>query len=519
MTSALARSERALVVAALVLLPPLVAGSIAAESDWAEGSAGLDDGATRDDYNRGALLPWSNYLGDWRDAADVAPGDAAYATANVVDDDTDRFVAWDVTALVRAWTDGAARKQGFLLRRVGGGGTFNFRSKEHAQAAERPELVVTTASGPAVLGPVADTYLESSTYRAQGNIDRRRVDDVSRVLLRFDLSGFAPGSVTSATLRCSSTRRSTAAPASTSACSAAPTATTCRRRRRCSGSPRRTPATPASPTTRTSSCSPTSRRRPGRTTGPTPAASRTRSTATRRGASRRCWYCIEQYAQMNTPGVNDGILRAWVDGRLAFEKTDIRLRDVTTLKIEADCGQPSGSRGTRGFHALRAVQPPVIQSACPRLVPVAAAVATLLGARRPQRPAAVGTQGVRVLRLRVRPVRMQQPRLGRREIGAGQLPELPDRRHRPLLALDGAETGLGGGVELGEHRDVRAAAAALLGLRLASRRSHSHRFLSSTPASAGDRTVCRHRSARSQRCSGGAIVAPSWYWSRIRQLS
>ncbi len=47
------------------------------------------------------------------------------------------------------------------------------------------------------------------------------------------------------------------------------------------------------------------------------------------------WYCIEQYAKMNTPGKNDGILRAWVDGKPAFEKTDIRMRDVNALKIEA----------------------------------------------------------------------------------------------------------------------------------------------------------------------------------------
>lgn len=46
------------------------------------------------------------------------------------------------------------------------------------------------------------------------------------------------------------------------------------------------------------------------------------------------WYCTEQYARMNTPGRNDGILRGWVDGLLAFEKTDLRMRDVETLKIE-----------------------------------------------------------------------------------------------------------------------------------------------------------------------------------------
>jgi len=46
------------------------------------------------------------------------------------------------------------------------------------------------------------------------------------------------------------------------------------------------------------------------------------------------WYCIEQYVRLNTPGQNDGVLRGWVDGRLAFEKTDIRMRDVRDLKIE-----------------------------------------------------------------------------------------------------------------------------------------------------------------------------------------
>jgi len=46
------------------------------------------------------------------------------------------------------------------------------------------------------------------------------------------------------------------------------------------------------------------------------------------------WYCIEQYVKMNTPGKNDGILRGWVDGRPAFEKTDVRMRDVPGLKIE-----------------------------------------------------------------------------------------------------------------------------------------------------------------------------------------
>jgi len=46
------------------------------------------------------------------------------------------------------------------------------------------------------------------------------------------------------------------------------------------------------------------------------------------------WTCLEQYVKLNTPGQKDGILRAWVDGRPAFERTDLRFRNVDRLKIE-----------------------------------------------------------------------------------------------------------------------------------------------------------------------------------------
>lgn len=47
------------------------------------------------------------------------------------------------------------------------------------------------------------------------------------------------------------------------------------------------------------------------------------------------WYCIEQHVRLNTLGQRDGILQGWVDGHLAFERTDIRFREVDTLKIES----------------------------------------------------------------------------------------------------------------------------------------------------------------------------------------
>ena len=53
-----------------------------------------------------------------------------------------------------------------------------------------------------------------------------------------------------------------------------------------------------------------------------------------KGLENNRWYCIEQFVRMNTPGKNDGILRAKVDGKLVFEKSDVRMRDIDTLKIE-----------------------------------------------------------------------------------------------------------------------------------------------------------------------------------------
>jgi hypothetical protein len=46
------------------------------------------------------------------------------------------------------------------------------------------------------------------------------------------------------------------------------------------------------------------------------------------------WYSVEQHVKLNTPGGHDGVLRAWVDGRLVFERQNFRWRDVDALRIE-----------------------------------------------------------------------------------------------------------------------------------------------------------------------------------------
>jgi len=175
----------------------------AARNDWAEGTPGQPNGATRDYYNRAGLLAWKNYLGDWRDAKNVAQGNAAYATTTLEDDDTARSVEWDVTALVREWVEGRFPNQGMLLRGVEGQGSHHFRSRQWSGADEHPRLVVTTPQGTQSLAPQADTYLEPSTYRSQGHSETLKVAmKSSPALLRFDLAEIPAGTqITKAVLR------------------------------------------------------------------------------------------------------------------------------------------------------------------------------------------------------------------------------------------------------------------------------------------------------------------------------
>ena len=46
------------------------------------------------------------------------------------------------------------------------------------------------------------------------------------------------------------------------------------------------------------------------------------------------WVCIEQHVRLNTPGKEDGVLRAWVDGQPVFARRKLRLRDTLEVGIE-----------------------------------------------------------------------------------------------------------------------------------------------------------------------------------------
>ncbi len=186
----------------LLILLTLSTAHAASPSDWFEGTPGKDDGATRDYYNRDALLPWRNLLGDWDDADGNPQGDKSFGSASLSRADLGHVARLDVTPLVTLWQNGAIRNQGMLIRRVSGGCNFHFHSREHEAKGHRPRLVLETAAGTLTVEPEADTYTEPSTYRCMGNSDTLRVGQHNHTLVRFDLSDVAAGvAVHTATLQ------------------------------------------------------------------------------------------------------------------------------------------------------------------------------------------------------------------------------------------------------------------------------------------------------------------------------
>ncbi|SFG72864.1 hypothetical protein SAMN04488063_2806 [Halopelagius inordinatus] len=45
------------------------------------------------------------------------------------------------------------------------------------------------------------------------------------------------------------------------------------------------------------------------------------------------WYRIDQYVEVNDVGSSNGVLRAWVDGKLAYEDTSVRFRTMDSVAV------------------------------------------------------------------------------------------------------------------------------------------------------------------------------------------
>lgn len=193
----------------LFFVPTEVGLAQGGPSDWAEGSSRYNDGANREYYNAGAVLPWKHFMGDWRDANDVEQGDVPYAVTKVVDDDTRKPVRWDVSNLVKEWADGKHPNQGMFLRITDGRGPIVFASRESSDITLRPQLELTGDAGMLRLDSVADSYLTKSTYRSQGQAEQLIVSAApDHVLVRFNLEQAASlGAISKASLILQTTKQ------------------------------------------------------------------------------------------------------------------------------------------------------------------------------------------------------------------------------------------------------------------------------------------------------------------------
>ena len=45
------------------------------------------------------------------------------------------------------------------------------------------------------------------------------------------------------------------------------------------------------------------------------------------------WFCLEMMVKLNTPGVKDGVMRLWIDGREVFRHNGVFVRTVPEVKI------------------------------------------------------------------------------------------------------------------------------------------------------------------------------------------
>ena len=168
------------------------------------------DGATCDYFNLGAHLAWRHRQGDWRDASDAVQGEHPFAQALVQPTDTNAVVKWDVSRLVQDWLAEKYTNRGILIAAVKGrpAGAALFHSREAANAALRPRLVLTLQNGTTQrLAPLADTTLDCTTYTSLGLRRTLTAGAARAVLLQFDLSASKGAHVSAAALELVTTEK------------------------------------------------------------------------------------------------------------------------------------------------------------------------------------------------------------------------------------------------------------------------------------------------------------------------
>lgn len=142
------------------------------------------EGGASCSYFLAGILPWRQRQGDWRDAQGKLFGDQPYAVAKP----GAQSAVWDVTKMVRGWGASGIRRGGVFLRPVTGTGYAKFHSREARSVSDWPMLAVDYSDGRSdLLEPIADTFLDCSTYRSIGKSEALLVSGGHSALLQFRL--------------------------------------------------------------------------------------------------------------------------------------------------------------------------------------------------------------------------------------------------------------------------------------------------------------------------------------------
>ena len=161
----------------------------ATTSSWAEGKCdpknNTYEGATRDFYNRGAGKEWQNKQGDWLDATLQSQGTKPFALLDVINVKKHKKTTVDVTRLAKYWQQNVIKNHGFLIQRSSGEKAI-FYAKENSNTHYAPLLTVKTKYQSYHLRTLADTALDSSTYRCVNQ--QTKLNSYHHLLFRFDIS-------------------------------------------------------------------------------------------------------------------------------------------------------------------------------------------------------------------------------------------------------------------------------------------------------------------------------------------
>lgn len=153
------------------------------------------------------MVTWKHPGGDWRDKSLVLQGNNPWATASVVDNDTEQKLSFDVTSLVQNQLGTSASKipnRGWLVRYQSGSAIPTIYTKENGISSKSPVLHVVTSTGTYDIPVGDDVGMNYSSVVPNGEWPNQVIASLGTLGLWFDLNAI-PGTLTSATLILSTT--------------------------------------------------------------------------------------------------------------------------------------------------------------------------------------------------------------------------------------------------------------------------------------------------------------------------